>query len=708
MNHIFTTEDWAQTLPNCTAANLRRSATDASALEAVFSDYEAAGLRWRDSVTLLHKGAVLFHGQVTAVAPSGTGRAYTTRVTVQDMLWQLSRLTLGEQLADLKSASSSTASGKGVASSLKSSGKAAMSSFQRVAESCASTAKGWSTKGSGISVAVADSLPSIGRAVKRDGAVSQWTALHAMQQANPGSIFSPNYETGEVIVGNVFDGEAIVWNTADVPLLSVSLEPRWEDVVTGVAVAVSWQGESSSGTSVVRYPSTVRTEDEGVRVFTASASTPSQAAAQAAHVAAQIQHYYGAASRVQNNGSITVRADNMAGSLVGKRLVLEGEGTSPLWAEGENIIAEENWNLLTGTVALSVGLPMSDPTFDELNFPEKISGGGGGGGGGDGGGGGGDDPDNPDDDSTESSTSPGTTNDKPKPPQEEALTLTITKVWHEWDAAVGKHLCSVEWEVNKPALFEVSFDDGGFLDHGGGTLDTMIGRWNQYISGGEHTLVVVAKDGSELVSRTVPLNMGSSGGDTPSQPDKPTTQEFTVSIVAVEPKDNGDGTFTATVHWAASRPATEGGCSWDGSPYHSSVGNGAGSSGSYTIPGLPYGSHPISISSTDGTSWAYDNADVNYTGKTTNPDNPDGKTDEPDKTDDCTKCDARFKELEARLKKLEDAGACDCAERLTALITDAVDKALASVQVAVSAEGVLENACLGHIEFNTSGKYTGT
>lgn len=498
MARIISTDDFLTKLPCCGSARLHKVLNAVSTLELGFRDYEAAGFTYREPVTLMHMGAPIFHGQVTSISPSGSGRAYNTRVVVSDLLWQMERLTLGQQLADLQASQQ-----QHNAVNWKSSAHHALGSWQQLAASCASSAPGWSTQGSGISMNIAEGLPSIGRTLKRVGAVSQWTALRALQQANPGSIFTVDYTTGEVCVFDAFAADATIWNTAERRVGDVSLEPRYASAISGVAVAVTWSNENGSGTRVVKYPENTQTTDEGVRLFTANAADGRKAAAQAEYILPQLKHYYEAASRVQNYGSIVCRAADLRESLLGKAITLQGEGTAERWSEAETIISGEEWDLMTGEVALQVGLDVAAPTFDELSFPDNAGGGDGGdGGGGDGGGGGDDDTDKSKGSRTAPAPDTHSKSDTPPPDEEDELTISLAGVYSEADEG-GKYLCSVEWTCNKEADFEVSFDDGGFLEHGRGES----GAWTQFVSPGQHTLAVYAKRGNEHAVLEVPLDL---------------------------------------------------------------------------------------------------------------------------------------------------------------------------------------------------------
>lgn len=364
---IFHTGRLHRELPHAVAARLNESVTAASTLELNLEGYETV-FEWQEPVQLWHKGKCVFAGKVTDIRPRGEGLRAATAVTITNLLWQMDRLTLGQQLADLKAAADRTSALSGADGGMDWRGSqiSAMASWQRLSASCGAQAAGWSVDGLSIGVEVSPDLPSVGRVLRRTGAVSMWTALRALQAANPGTILRVDYERGRVLIESAFAGEPLVWDTAVRVLSAAELTPRWADAITGVAVAVTYP----RGTKLVQYPAAVQLGDEGVRLFTAGADNAAEAQRQANYILRQLPFYYTAASTLQNSGSVRVLAEDLEGSPIGRRLVLAGAGVSPLWAEGANIVSAAAWDLLGGGVDLTVGLSIGDPQYDEMALPD--------------------------------------------------------------------------------------------------------------------------------------------------------------------------------------------------------------------------------------------------------------------------------------------------------------------------------------------------
>lgn len=715
---ILDVERLARQLPHCTAASLSRSLSAAGQLVLMFSESYAAAQEWswREPVTLRYRGEVLFHGQVTAIAPHGSGLAYGVRVVVSDLLWQMDRLTLGEQLADLRAAQTATEQGVGAAMRWRASATAAMGSWQELARSCSSTAEGWSTDGSGITVLVDPNLPSVGRVLKKEGPVSQWTAVRALLQANPGSALSVDYETGTVRIFDVFAGEPEVWNTGAAVILSADLAPNYAAAVSGVAVAVTWQDGAAHGTSVVKYPAVIDPADDGVRLFTASAANGAQAQQQASYILRQLTDYFDKASRVQNYGSLTVPAEVVPRSMLGKHFLLVGDGAAEPWAECDNVVSAESWDLLASRVSLSIGLNVAAPSFEQMTFPD----GGGGGGTGSGGGGAG----------TES-VETATQEPPPTGGTGAALVLTVDEVTYN-DLGGGRYDANIRFHTNRRADYTVSVDGGPYENAGSGTSQTL----GLVLDYGKHTVSLFAVDGPD--SAEVPLEVDFTGSDTAGtqtretqetsetaetggteETQEPTPPRIPIWVQVVATQDPAD-VYTAEIMVFSQIPNARFRITLEGFPTVQASRLKAynlqyGKAYPYTATAID----PVTLEEHTKTGVILrtrEDWDV-PTGPTPPPTQPVPPTVTPTQTPtqpvpptgggDCP-CAEKWAELEqwkerieARLRALE--GGTD--ETLLAALSREIDTALAHVQVEITAGGVLEHTAFGQLKFTTNVSY---
>lgn len=709
---ILDIEMLGRQLPQCVYAVLSNGQQQEGRLTLEFSGSYAAAEEWqrREEVTLRRGGDVLFHGQVTEIQPRGAGLDYSVRVVVSDLLWEMDRLTLGEQLTDLDAAQTATELGAGAAMLWQRSARAAMSSWGSLARSCRANAAGWSTGGTGITLAVADGLKGIGRVTKAGGAVSQGTAVRAMLQANPGTVRRVNYETGEVRVTDAFAGDAEEWDTAQRTILAVDLAPRFEDTPSAVSAVMTWQDGSAGGTRVLKSPANVvHVGGAGTRVFAVSAPDGAQAQKAAPYMQNVLDSYFAAASRVQNFGSLTVPQEELNGSMLGKRFRLVGPGAAAAWAEVDNIVSAESWDLLRGTVELTVGLEVAAPSFDTATVEPLHNGGSGGGGGG-----GGD---------VEPSVEPGTetetgTDDEPG----NALVLTVTKLTYA--GTRDRFWATLAWQSNRWAAHSVSVDGRAYENMGTGKAKERTFEFDY----GAHSVSIHAVSGADSADVTVPIDLFEdigTGTETGGEDEPPALVPISVQVVARQSP-------TADVYSAEITAASQ----IPNATFRITLeGVGTVQNARMVVYDLQYGrAYPytaVAIDPKTGQEHAKTGVLLRLREDFEEQPDPDAPVD-PDEPptgdgDDCD-CAEKWAELEewksgvtarltaleqnqanilARLTALENktGGDCNCAAELAGLISAAVNAALADVRVAVQVGGVLEHNEIGNLQFTTNGHY---
>lgn len=376
----------------CVGAVLNLSSDSVGTLDITYRGWGPEWVEYLRPVQLWRGEQLLFAGKVTAYSRANVAGEELTRITISDFRWLLERQTLGAQIAAIRDAMQTEPQMKKTPKGrvrLLDAAVRATRSWQSVAESVGVTAEGWAAESDVLSLNTERANYGVGAGVyARAKAVSAWGALQDMQASNPDAFFRVDYRTGTIEVISIRNAETVEYNTEATPIRGCeSIQPQYEDAITGVCVVVSYaDDEGVEHMYSCLYPEGVQDTDTGVRFFSTSADSQERAQRQLAYMAAQANAYYDAANELQWGGSITLHEEDVADSLVAKRVHITGSGTHSSWEEMAAVVSEESWDLLARTVTLTLGKTFADPSLAELEFEEDdtdTDAGGGGDGGGD-------------------------------------------------------------------------------------------------------------------------------------------------------------------------------------------------------------------------------------------------------------------------------------------------------------------------------------
>lgn len=354
-------------LPRLTSAVLTQSTEGVSSLSLGWAGLLPDWAQYMTPVTVMHRGNVLFHGKITALASGNSGGEMTSECTVSDFFWALDNQTLGEQLAQIQESLKNQ-----VASTLSLGANSALVSWANLADSLHMSLPEWTCDNEGtpradgeISLDTTLASYSFGAFTEKRRAISCLTALLEMQQANPDCFFLPDYVAGKVKVVSMTNAEKTEWDTQSVRLTEASgIAPCYEKTVTGVCGVVTY----GTGMRSAIYPEDIPVTANGVKIFSLATETASQAAHQLKHILPRLKAWYEAANILQHNGTVTAVMQDVASSPIGWRINISGKGTSPEWANMNALVSSAEWDFLGGLVALTLGKNIEEPELHELNF----------------------------------------------------------------------------------------------------------------------------------------------------------------------------------------------------------------------------------------------------------------------------------------------------------------------------------------------------
>ena len=365
-------------MPGLMSARLSESADAAAALELTWSGYGPEWLEYMEPVTLMHRGRVLFHGRLISYTRTNEAGETETTATVKDALWLLDHLTLGAQIAE------ALAANNGREANLTLAAQNAMVSWATLAESCQVDAPQWVVTVEGevcqeavVWLDVSRANYSSGAVWKKEGMVTQWTALLVMKEANPDAFYRYRPTTGAVEVVSLKRAEKIEWNTEKMRLEACAeVAPQYENSITGVALLVSWDkstnGDGALGGAILQvYPEGVEASDMGVKLYTAHVKNYVQATQQANYMMRQLKSYYDAVNELQHSGSVRAMLPDVESSPLCSRMSVTGAGTHEEWHDMASMVTGVVWDFVAGVVEVQLGTDMGEPHISEMVFPEE-------------------------------------------------------------------------------------------------------------------------------------------------------------------------------------------------------------------------------------------------------------------------------------------------------------------------------------------------
>lgn len=380
---IIRSDEFAR-IPGLTAATLTESSdASASVLSLEFAGEGPDWVKYMEPVTILHRGRVLFHGKITSLPRSNNAGEVSTSVTVSDFRWLMDHSTLGAQLAELKAA----AVDESVPVSLRDAATTTMSGWGYLEQSSLMAAPGWTVDADGTPLEEAEigvdaskgNRDTVGAVATKDRALSVGYTLQRMKEANPGCFYKADYIAGRLEVWHYKALPELTIDTAQARVVEAgSIDPRYEDAVTGVALVVEYEEQygNISGNKMKLHrvrllPEDISLEDIGVRVFTASAPDKQRAKEQEKHVMRQLEGWYEAASRLQWTGSVQLLMEYVEPTPLATKVNLTGPGVIKSWETMNAEVSAVEWDFMAGVVTLTLGSDLAEPEIGELEWPES-------------------------------------------------------------------------------------------------------------------------------------------------------------------------------------------------------------------------------------------------------------------------------------------------------------------------------------------------
>ncbi|MCH5285475.1 MAG: hypothetical protein J1E42_07730 [Akkermansiaceae bacterium] len=364
-------------LPRIMRAQLSESAEKVSTLTLEFGGDGPDWLRHMEEVTLVHKGAVLYHGKITSVERNNDEQAKRTRATVENAMWLLDHQPLAAQIADLQASVRND-----IANSLRKSANNAMTSWAALAASINIAAPGWGADGaSTLCLDVSRANFAFAPTLTKEKAITAWTALRKMRTCNPDCVFIA-LPSAVVQVVSIANADVVTWDSRQIMTAS-GITPKYAELLSGVMVAVSWQDEKKGGVVYRAYPEGMAEGGSSTKLFTASADSKAHANKQLNHLGKQAAAYFAAVNTLQWGGSVSASMEKVEYSPIGRRLNIVGRDAHPEWATMGAIVTKVDWDFMSGKVDVSLGMQIGDPELHELQFDADDDGGDGGDDGGD-------------------------------------------------------------------------------------------------------------------------------------------------------------------------------------------------------------------------------------------------------------------------------------------------------------------------------------
>lgn len=384
-------------LAGITSARLVERTSGEGVLSLEFAGFGPDWLEYMEEVSLLHREVLIFHGKVTRVSRTNSGGAMHTVAEVHNFFWLLERQTLEQQLADLLEGDRVTAEGSGSGNgawqalplekvrrrakgqigkyqALKVGGGGYCVSWLSATQPMRLSAPGWryttlsrtrsvSTGGEDeVAVLCSDGVAGRQMWAVTDKLVTTASALWRMRRKAADVQYIVDYAAGTVTAMGIGELPVVTLDTADGAVLEASdIEPQYSAAVKGVVIA--WTNDVGQ-TWVHKWPQELDEAQDGVKVFTLGGRYYVESWDKVA------QEYYEAAAVLQYGGTVRLVAAKLEGSLLGRRLNLTGPGTHDSWHSMDAVVTACEWDMLDGTVTVSLGREYADPEFAEAEEME--------------------------------------------------------------------------------------------------------------------------------------------------------------------------------------------------------------------------------------------------------------------------------------------------------------------------------------------------
>lgn len=361
-------------IPRLRSATLSEKTDGTATLSLTYA--EGAELpEYMDTLTIIHRGSVLWHGKVTSSTTANNAGALVHTVQAENFMWVLNHQTLGSQL--LGTTTDTTRDILRIAQESYADLRALGSAFM-------ANAPGWTCDAQGTPNPLAVLGLQTGSTANgglgsgpfsNPLALSYYCILRKAQLNNPGTFYKPNYLTGQLQIMRGRDSlPETTLHTLQNSILSITATPNDAERPAAVAAVVQYKHVLSTTTGAARtrakiiiHPEDTPLTTHGVRVYTAEAPSESQAEAQAQKIITQLREWYAAASQPQAAGSIVCKLRDIPESPLATRCTITGPGAVDTLASPVTAV---DWDFLAQEVTLTLGAAIREPKINTIPFPE--------------------------------------------------------------------------------------------------------------------------------------------------------------------------------------------------------------------------------------------------------------------------------------------------------------------------------------------------
>lgn len=376
-------------IPGLTGAVLTESTDGPSQLTLTYGAATTPRHQFMEEITIMHQGRVLFHGKQTGSSYSNNGGAATWTSVSSDARWLLGKQTLGQQI-------------NLTAEDMANAARAAMESWEKLAEGSAVSAAGWTCNPDGTSV---DGEREIGLDVsgltdpplpagrRKNSPISILEAIQRLQRNNPGTYTTFDPVTGQVKIHQRQDLPESHLDTLAHHVISISgIAPNDDEHIPGVVFVIDWcvkynlgdgstvvsnsMGDPMRGRAVRIFPPDLSPDALGVRVFTQqvtyTVNSPTNEDQQfrdevEAHADACIAALIAWVQEVNTpavTGSVTTLMSDWQSSPIATRLSITGPGAADTMATPVTAV---EWDFMALTTTLTLGKnSIGEPFLSQL------------------------------------------------------------------------------------------------------------------------------------------------------------------------------------------------------------------------------------------------------------------------------------------------------------------------------------------------------
>lgn len=342
----------------------------------------------QEPLTIIHKGAILFHGKAVNTSFNNRAGDATITTTAADLRHALGKQTLADQLAGLSK------------NDLRQAAWHALSNWQNLTNSVQATASGWTCNPDGspqeqdtlltLDISgLATSGTTIPGSWRRNSPATCAQALQKMKEANPGTLFTVDYTTGKIKALKRSELPISNLNTLQHHITEISnITPNTDSIIPAIAVIVTYQmnwvisegaqptNTAPAGKAILVYPPDTPLDTLGIRVFTQDLQLYSYTVspgleddcAQAAYQRAQelldqLIPWFEEVNTPAVSGTVTTLIQDWQASPIATRLNLTGPGSTDTLLTP---VTTCEWDFMALTVTLTLGNTTGEPKLTQF------------------------------------------------------------------------------------------------------------------------------------------------------------------------------------------------------------------------------------------------------------------------------------------------------------------------------------------------------